>query len=86
MAQNAQAVCDLGKELHERIKVLASHLVKLGVGLRRANESFNDAVGSMEGRVLPAARKFQELGAAGGEAIPTVEPLDVTPRELQGGD
>lgn len=86
MAQNAKAICDLGKDLFERIKVLSSHIVSLGRALKQANEAFNKAVGSMESRVLPAARRFQEMGVAGGDGIEAVEPLDITPRSLEGPD
>jgi DNA recombination protein RmuC len=82
MAANAQEICELGKELHSRIGVLASHLVKLGVGLKNANEAYNHAVGSMETRLMPQARKFKELGATGADEIPVIEPMDITPRKL----
>ena len=83
MAANAQAVCDLAKELYDRIGVLSSHIVTLGRGLRGANEAYNKAVGSMELRVLPQVRKFKELGATGADEIATVEPLDISPRTLK---
>lgn len=83
MAANAQAVCDLAKELYDRISVLSSHIVTLGRGLRGANEAYNKAVGSMELRVLPQVRKFKELGATGADEIATIEPLDISPRTLK---
>ncbi|MFB3893905.1 MAG: DNA recombination protein RmuC [Phycisphaerae bacterium] len=82
MARNAQEVCELGRELYERIRVMTGHIIGLGRSLRQTNERYNDAVGSMESRVLPSARKFRDLGAAGGEAIETVKPLDIAPRSL----
>lgn len=85
MAANAQAMSDLGKELYERIKVVSSYLVTLGRTLRQTVECYNKAVGSMEARVLPSVRKFQEMGV-GGEAIEPIEPLDVTPRTLTADD
>jgi len=39
-------------------------------------------VGSLEGRVLPSARKLKELGAATGDEIPEIEPVDESPRAL----
>ena len=68
--------------VYERIKVLASYIVKLGTALRQSNEAYNKAVGSMESRVLPSARKFQELGVSGGDEIPAVEPVEVPLRIL----
>jgi DNA recombination protein RmuC len=85
MAQNAQEICDLAKELYDRVKVFRSHLVKVGTALNGSVRAFNDSVGSLESRVLPSVRKFQELGAAGGEVIEPVEPLELTPRKLIDG-
>jgi DNA recombination protein RmuC len=36
----------------------------------------------MEARVLPAARRFKDLGAATGGEIPPLSPVDMTPRAL----
>ena len=50
--------------------------------LRGAVDHYNSAVGSLESRVLPSVRKFMELGAAAGEEIPELAPVDETPRAL----
>jgi DNA recombination protein RmuC len=86
IAQNAQAISDLGKQLYERMRTLADHLTNVGNGLERANTAYNQAVASMEARVLPAARRFKELGAATGSDIPVIEPLEVAPRALTAPD
>jgi hypothetical protein len=36
----------------------------------------------MESRVLPATRKFKELGATGAEEIPPTKQIDKIPRNL----
>jgi len=82
IAKNASAISELGKQVHERMRALAKYLVEMGNGLERANSAYNRAVGSLESRVLPAARRFKELGAGGGEEIPTLEPVETTPRAL----
>jgi DNA recombination protein RmuC len=64
VAENAQAVSELGRELHERIAKLAVHLGLVGGALGRAVESYNAAMGSLESRVLVSARRFETLGAA----------------------
>lgn len=79
---NALKIKDLGKDLYKRMRVLANHIAQIGKGLERANASYNDAVGSMESRVLPAARRFKELGVTGGDEITHLETLDTTPRNL----
>jgi DNA recombination protein RmuC len=83
IARNAQEISALGKELYERLRTLAGHFKAVGGGLDRAVESYNKAVGSLEGRVLVSARKFSELGSAVSEAIPELEPVDSTARNLQ---
>ena len=74
--ENARAISDLGKVLHERLRIFAAHLAQMGRNLAQSVDAYNRAVGSLESRVLPAARRFQDLGAAGGEEIETLEGVD----------
>ena len=78
--ENARAISDLGKALHERLRIFAGHLAQMGRNLAQSVDAYNRAVGSLESRVLPAARRFQELGAAGGEEIETLEGVDKVAR------
>jgi DNA recombination protein RmuC len=82
IAQNAQQISELGRELHDRLRTFLGHFQILGSSIARAVDSYNKAVGSMESRVLPSARKFKELGAATGEEIPELEPVDEAARAL----
>lgn len=82
IAKNAQEISDLGKQLYERMRTMAEHLGDVGKGLEKANVAYNKAVGSMETRVLPAARRFKDLGAATGNEIPVLSPVETTPRTL----
>ena len=41
-------------------------------------------MGSLEGRVLPAARRFRDLGAAGGEEIEILDQIDKVTRMVEG--
>ena len=82
IAENAQQISELGKELHERIATMVEHLSKLGGSLGRAVEAFNAAVASFEGRVLPSARKFKVLGAGSKKEIEELSPLDKSTRNL----
>src|SRR4051794_46676 len=49
IAENAEQISELGKELHARIAKLADHFINLRKGLERAVESYNDVVASFEG-------------------------------------
>jgi DNA recombination protein RmuC len=82
LARNAQQISALGKELHDRLRLLAGHITQVGTGLDRAVESYNKAVGSIESRVLVSARKFAELGASVADDIPELEPIETTARAL----
>lgn len=86
IAQNVREIGKLGKEIYERIRVLAGHMEKVGKGLNNAVDAFNKAVGSLETRVLVSARKFTELGVASGEEIMAVSPVEKSTRELQAPD
>ena len=86
LAQNAQEISDLGKELYDRIRKFTEHFEGIGSALRKAVEAYNDATGSLEHRVLTSARRFKELGAATGEEIPEVESIEEKPRALAAGN
>ncbi|MDM7855640.1 DNA recombination protein RmuC [Cellulomonas alba] len=61
LAGNAQAVLDLGKELHGRLATLGGHLTRLGRALDGAAGAYNATVSSLETRVLVSARRFADL-------------------------
>lgn len=83
LAANAQVISDLGRELYDRVSTMTGHLGKVGTGLKRAVESYNDAVASFEKRVLVSARKFRELKASGSaNEIEGAEQVEVVPRLL----
>ncbi|MBI3934658.1 MAG: DNA recombination protein RmuC [Acidobacteria bacterium] len=86
LAQNAQEISDLGKEMYDRIRTFAEHLQGTGAALDRAVENYNKAVGSLETRVLVSARKLKELGAATGSEIEDVESVERLTRQLQTSD
>ena len=81
LAENAEQISKLGKELYERMGKLAEHFSKVGRSIESTVRAYNAAVGSFESRVLPAARRFPELGV-GGDEIQIVEPIDQQTREL----
>ena len=82
IAESAQQISALGKELYERLLTFASHLDTVGKGLDRAVESYNKAVGSLESRVLVSARRFPELVAGGIAEIPEPQQIETTTRTL----
>jgi len=80
IGENAERIRDLGIELYDRLRTTAEHLDTLRRSLAKSVESYNAAVGSLESRVLPTARKLRDLGAASGEDIALLEPVVTTAR------
>ncbi len=84
LAENAQKISDLGKDLYERLATLADHWAGVGKNLGEAVGAYNKAVGSLETRVLVTARKFRDLRAVQeGKEIRDLAPVDTSARALQ---
>lgn len=83
IAENAVAIHTLGRELHDRLRVMNGHLTKLGASLGAATESYNKLLGSYESRVLVSSRKMSELGISQ-EGISSPSPIDRLIREPTG--
>ncbi len=87
LARNAQEVAALGRELYDRIAILAEHWGRVGNRLDQAVEAYNKSVGSLESRVLPSARKFKELKAVAAEKeIEPLTPVTVETRSLSAAE
>lgn len=70
--------------MFERVCVFAEHLAGMRRGLISAVESFNQVVGSWQTRLLPAARRFQELGVTKNQReLKEIEDIETLPREVQ---
>jgi DNA recombination protein RmuC len=63
LSKNAEHIARLGQELYERLSLLGDHWGKVGKSLSSAVEAYNQAVSSLESRVLVSARKLKEHGA-----------------------
>jgi DNA recombination protein RmuC len=84
VAENAERISELGRQVHERLAILIEHFAGVGKSLEKSVEAYNRAVGSLETRVLPAARRFPELDSGSGKPIPGLDPIVQTPRVLVG--
>lgn len=82
MAESAERISKLGRDLYDRLRIMGGHFEKVRRGLVQATDAYNATVGSLEGRVLPAARKLEELGAASAEVIEPLQPIDQQPRAV----
>jgi DNA recombination protein RmuC len=82
LASSALEIRDLGRELYERVRTLAGHVDRIGMTLGQSVRAYNDAVGSLELRVLPKAREFRDLGAGEGDEIRRLKGVEHVPRPL----
>lgn len=81
-AEDAEEISSRSKELYQRLRTFLERFAEVGEGLRRAVEHYNRATASLESRVLPSARRLQELGAASSDSLSEIQPVDEVPRTL----
>jgi DNA recombination protein RmuC len=83
VAESAQAIAELGRELHGRLVKLSTLLAKLGTRLNGVVQAYNETVGSYEARVLPSARRFADHGAvAEGRELPPLAQVSLSARTV----
>ena len=82
MVAEAAEIADAANTLHARFGKFISDFDTVGRRLESATKSYNSAVGSMEGRLLPQLRKVEDLGIAPGKQIEPPEPVEITVREI----
>lgn len=79
LQENAQKIADGAADLYDSLRVYAGHVDGVGKGLSRAVDAYNRSIGSLEGRVLPRARKFEDWGVVPGskqiESASSVEAI-----------
>ena len=83
IAEEANEVARVGRELHDRLETFAGHYTDVGRALNRAVNRYNDGVGSLESRVLSSARRFPELGVQTTKELPEAQPIETTVRAMQ---
>ena len=77
VADNAREVARLGQDLYRRLATMGGHIVELGKDMARSVGSYNEFVGSLESRVMPQARRFEELKVEGSsQPLPETRPID----------
>jgi DNA recombination protein RmuC len=81
VAESARTINKLGRELYERVGVFVGHFAKVGRSLDTAVGAYNQALGSLETRLLVTARKFPEHGVSSDE-LPDSPQIERTPLSL----
>jgi DNA recombination protein RmuC len=70
VAENAQHIADVGRELYDRLCKFVEHMEKLRDSLEGACKSYNAALGNLESRTIPGARRLKDLGAGSPGELP----------------
>lgn len=82
LAEAAQEIASLGKELHSRLATMNEHMARVGKNLATASSAYNQMVGSFESQVLTQAKRFESLGAGSAKTLETPPMVEVAPRPL----
>lgn len=82
LADNAEEIRTLAEDLYGRLSTFVSHLNKVGKQLSSSVDNYNRAMGSLERKVLPGARRFVELGIHPKKEIEPIESIEAVPRSL----
>ena len=80
MAAEAQEIGRMGAELHDRLRVAAEHLKRVGGGLETAVNNYNKFVGSFERNVLTSGRRMAEKGLEISKEIEEIAAVEGAPR------
>jgi DNA recombination protein RmuC len=84
VAESAREIWKLGRDLHRRLAKMGERIRTLGRRLKSTVAAYNDTVATYEARVLPAARRFTELGPVSpADALPVPEQVLEVPRAVQ---
>ena len=86
LADNAKEIRVLAEDLYERLSVFVTHMNKVGRQLSSSVENYNRAVGSLERKVLPGARKFVELGIHPKKEVEKLDTIESVPRTMIEGN
>jgi DNA recombination protein RmuC len=82
LAEAAQEIANLGRELHSRLATMNEHMTRVGKNLATANSAYNQMVGSFESQVLTQAKRFESLGAGSAKILDTPPMVEIAPRPL----
>ena len=86
MSKNATEIAETGQELYKRLANLGQRVTDLGDALTQSVNRYNGFIGTLEGQVMPQARKFNDLQVEGSQdPLPKLEVLDADPREPKRG-
>jgi DNA recombination protein RmuC len=83
LSDSARELFELGKELHERAATALGYAAEVGKAISRSQELYNRFVGSVDARLMPTLRRFEERGAASARELPQLSAVEGVTREMQ---
>ena len=82
--ENAQQIIQSSHEVFERIAIFNEYIQKIGTNISSLVKTFNQSVGSWEGRVLPSIRKVEALGLKSeNRKIESLEKIESSVRKIE---
>jgi DNA recombination protein RmuC len=78
--ESALEIAAAGRELHKRCATFLESFSRLGRQLASATTAYNESVGSLEARVLPQLRRFEQHGAHSEKQLGAPKAIDATAR------
>jgi DNA recombination protein RmuC len=82
LAANARQIARVGSDLYGRLAKFVEHFEGVGKAIDKAGGAYDHAVGSLEKRVLPAARELRELHATTDEPVESPPSLQIETRRI----
>lgn len=84
LADKAQDIQRLGRELHQRLHNFGEHYGRIGRNLEKAVDAYNSTLGSLDSRVMVTARRLSDLDLstrAAHDPSP-IDPVTVRTRDI----
>ena len=83
LTENAEHIRQVGEDLYQRLATFAEHLGKVGRSLNQSVQHYNKAAGSFDSRILPSARKFDEMGISSKKTVQSPEQIESSSRSIE---
>ena len=80
---DAEEIAKLGKELYDRLGIVAQHLSSLRKSLQSTNQHFDALVGSVDKNLRRTGERFEQLAVdTSAKELLEAQPLNISPRRL----
>ena len=84
LTDSAAELFELGRDLHRRAAIVLEHAAKVGGSIDSARRSYNEFVGSVQSRLVPALRRFEERDARSSKDLVELHDVEGEVRAVEG--